>query len=642
MRRIFNTLIAICIVGLSTLHVQAQDSNIFESDVETVKKPWTNLDFYNNPDNFQFAIVGDRTGGNRPGVFTEAVEKLNTLYPEFVLCVGDLIQGYTRDTAQLRKEREEADKIISGFKMPFFYLPGNHDITNELMAKEWEERYGRRYYNFVYKNTLFIILDSNDDDEYNLTEEQTNFVLNSLKENEDVRWTFVLMHHPVWTYDTGGRFERIEEAMSNRKHTVIAGHTHHYKHEIRHNTNYYILSTTGGGNALRGNHFGEFDHVSWLTMTDNGPVMANLRLDGILSDNVANSETEKLAGSLLSNTRFNRVILSNEGDSFTDGTVYLQVNNSSEKVLNIDLRFYHHHQLRISMPEISLELNPGDKKIVEIELSSDKPIGYNDLEMLRMAWKMSYDIPEYPDFKLEGDYNIMIAPTVTAGLSPDIPQFLGSTEVKCNSGYENLKVHYTTDGSDPDINSPVWNGDINIDKSTTFSLKYFNDKGQSSAMEVKSYEKIGMLKSVRKRNAKDGLEYSYFEGEWQSIPDMSSLKPLKTGVTEDFLVRDISLREDDFALLMKGYIKVPADGMYVIRTRADDASKFYIHGKLLIDEDLPKKRGEFIGAVALKKGYHPVEIHFLERKGNQRFRVYKRMMDEEEWHFVELKGTFFH
>jgi len=57
--------------------------------------PWTHLNLYNNPDNFQFAIVADRTGGHRPGVFADAVEKLNLLKPEFVMSIGDLIEGYS-------------------------------------------------------------------------------------------------------------------------------------------------------------------------------------------------------------------------------------------------------------------------------------------------------------------------------------------------------------------------------------------------------------------------------------------------------------------------------------------------------------------------------------------------------------------
>ena len=46
--------------------------------------------------------------------------------------------------------------------MPFFYVPGNHDVTNPEMEKIWEEKFGRRYYHFVYNDVLFLILNSDD------------------------------------------------------------------------------------------------------------------------------------------------------------------------------------------------------------------------------------------------------------------------------------------------------------------------------------------------------------------------------------------------------------------------------------------------------------------------------------------------
>ena len=204
-----NKFILIASIVLASSNLFAQNQSYFKSEVETDLKPWTDLNFYNDPDNFQFVIVSDRNGGNRPGIFADAVSKINILYPEFVLSVGDLINGYTRDTAQIRYEWDEVNQIINELKMPFFYLPGNHDITNQVMAEEWEKRYGRRYYDFTYKNTLFIILDSNDDDDHSMTREQTDFALETIRQHPDVRWTFILMHHPIWTYDTHGRFEEL-------------------------------------------------------------------------------------------------------------------------------------------------------------------------------------------------------------------------------------------------------------------------------------------------------------------------------------------------------------------------------------------------------------------------------------------------
>ena len=55
-------------------------------------KPWTSENFKNSPDEFQFAIIGDRTGGaNAQETFKIAVGQLNLLQPEFVINVGDSI-----------------------------------------------------------------------------------------------------------------------------------------------------------------------------------------------------------------------------------------------------------------------------------------------------------------------------------------------------------------------------------------------------------------------------------------------------------------------------------------------------------------------------------------------------------------------
>ncbi len=76
----------------------------FKSDIDTTRKPWTNLNFNNDPNNFQFGIMRDSQGEIRPGVFEDGIKKLNMVFPEFVMCVGDLIPGYTTDTALIKKD----------------------------------------------------------------------------------------------------------------------------------------------------------------------------------------------------------------------------------------------------------------------------------------------------------------------------------------------------------------------------------------------------------------------------------------------------------------------------------------------------------------------------------------------------------
>ena len=48
---------------------------------------------------------------------------------------------------------------------------------------------------------------------------------------------------------------------------------------------YYSLATTGGVSSLAGPAEGEFDHLVWVTMMDEGPRVAILMQDGVWGDN---------------------------------------------------------------------------------------------------------------------------------------------------------------------------------------------------------------------------------------------------------------------------------------------------------------------------------------------------------------------
>lgn len=235
--------------------------------------------FANDPANFQFAIMADRTGGMRPGIFEEAAEKVNLLQPEFVMCVGDLIEGGTQDRGAIDRQWAEFNAIVDNLQMPFFYLPGNHDITNQVMHEEWLRRFKLPYYHFTYKNVLFLCMNSQDPPSQNISQEQSQYMAGALAANPDVRWTFVLMHAPMWR--TGKGWADVEKHLVGRPHTVFAGHHHTYAKEDRDGASYIVLATTGGASSLSGFDNGQFDHVVWVTMTDDGPVIANLLLDGI-------------------------------------------------------------------------------------------------------------------------------------------------------------------------------------------------------------------------------------------------------------------------------------------------------------------------------------------------------------------------
>ena len=76
----------------------------------------------------------------------------------------------------------------------------------------------------------------------------------------------------------------IESLLAGRSYTVFAGHLHRFSKTERSGMRYYVLSATGARSGNDTEDDCRFQHFVWVTMTDEGPVLANLLLDGILDD----------------------------------------------------------------------------------------------------------------------------------------------------------------------------------------------------------------------------------------------------------------------------------------------------------------------------------------------------------------------
>lgn len=300
------------------LLIGCKNQDAFVHDIASGPTPWSMQPKAKASDRFTFAIISDLNSGEREGVFEVAVEQIKLLKPEFILSIGDLIEGGTEDTLQLKKELDHFDTRAAAASIPFFHIGGNHDLTNPTMRAYWEKRYGRRYYHFIYNHVLFLMVDSEDYEEKRMqeiyiarkraielldsgkTEEanqsdyfkmqervsgeisdaQSAYFEKVIKENPDVRWTFVLMHKPVWKREGEKNLSRIEKALGEKNFTVINGHFHDYSYTQQNNHDYIMLGTTGGGQNAKSEN--SFDHITLVMVDESGPSLANLKLEGIL------------------------------------------------------------------------------------------------------------------------------------------------------------------------------------------------------------------------------------------------------------------------------------------------------------------------------------------------------------------------
>ena len=290
--------------------------DIFEHDHPSGATPWTRDAFDDEEGKFTFAVFSDLNGSERPRIFEVAVRQLSLLRPELILSVGDLIDGYSEDLAKLTSDWDAFDARAEQASAPVFRVGGNHDLTNQVMRDVWAQRYSSRYYHFVYKSVLFLVLDTEDytnermreiylareatlearaqgvegveDMEYyriperqtgEIGAEQSDYFRAALADHPGVRWTMLFMHKPVWLDGQDPDFVAIETALSDRPYTLFNGHRHTMSHAVRNGRDYIMLGTTGGGQSRSTM---AFDHITLVTVAEGGPSIAHLRLDGIL------------------------------------------------------------------------------------------------------------------------------------------------------------------------------------------------------------------------------------------------------------------------------------------------------------------------------------------------------------------------
>jgi hypothetical protein len=411
MHRLFLCFFALLVFSLAF----AQSDDCREDELQIAPPngavPYTSLELNNDRCQFQFAIVTDRTGGHRPGVFMEGVNKLNLLQPEFVMSVGDLIEGYTEDTTELNRQWNEFTGFVEALEMPFFYVPGNHDITNEVMEKVYLDRFGKTYYHFVYKEVLFLCL--NTEDQYRgsnkgtISDEQYQYIQQVLKENESVRWTMVFMHQPLWILEDTKRWQEVESLLAARKHSVFVGHHHHYVKYERNNGKYIMLATTGGSSYLRGPQLGEFDHVVWVTMTDNGPILANLALEGIHDENVFTEKAQDFFQAVMQRNPIRIEPLFTEEAFFKNGSILVKAFNNENIPMQIEWDKSFSWDLKASFDKATMSIPPNSVDTLRIALETRKEKqSLPGLKALPLQATVRFESDEFPDLSIPFEYQL--------------------------------------------------------------------------------------------------------------------------------------------------------------------------------------------------------------------------------------------
>ncbi len=196
---------------------------------------------------YTFVFFGDNRpekGAEQPEVFVEMISKINEENPLFVIGGGDFV---------CEGEPENFQAFLtatSALNSHLFYVCGNHDNS-----KYYEKYLGERVYAFIYKNSLFVILDNSNG---LLNEKQLHFLEVQLKKGFEN--TFVFLHMPPFDPEGSHRMLNPEEFMEiiwkYDVDYVFCSHIHSF-YEVKKGNTIFVISGGAGAPLTRGgyNHY---------------------------------------------------------------------------------------------------------------------------------------------------------------------------------------------------------------------------------------------------------------------------------------------------------------------------------------------------------------------------------------------------
>lgn len=192
--------------------------------------------------------------------------------------------------------------------------------------------------------------------------------------------------------------------------------------------------------------------------------------------------------------------------------------------------------------------------------------------------------------------------------------FLDQTTVTLETDIPGCEIHYTLDGTAPNLQSLRYTGPITVHQSCILSAiaaRAGELSPQHATIALTGYSHDSLRRPiVPKTVPSSGLRVSKYNGGWQTLDQLKERESVETGRCRGF---DLSqrLRDEHTALVFEGLLRVPADGIYEFILASDDGSRLYIGDTIVVDHDGLHGMVEKSARVGLKAGWHPLRVEWF-------------------------------
>lgn len=179
------------------------------------------------------------------------------------------------------------------------------------------------------------------------------------------------------------------------------------------------------------------------------------------------------------------------------------------------------------------------------------------------------------------------------------------------------RTYYTLNGSVPTETSPIVPSALTLTGPATVTYKRITNRSSYDKTFIGVFTADKMSPAVlkpEKNYVPGGFNYAIYEGDWDTLPDVKTLKPANTGITNKAFDTNNLPQKEKYALVIDGFMEAKEDGYYIFFMNATKGSKLYLGNKLLINFNYDDNRQTTSYIVPLTKGFYHLRIEYLNKK----------------------------
>ncbi len=210
----------------------------------------------------------------------------------------------------------------------------------------------------------------------------------------------------------------------------------------------------------------------------------------------------------------------------------------------------------------------------------------------------------------------VIDPPDSTLFSPD------SVLVNIRQYSKNAEIRFTLDGSEPNENSELFTQAFILQNSAVVKARTFREglkPGFTKANQIVFIDSLA-----------NGINYTYFIGDWNRLPDFGKLKPVKSGTVYNFDLNEFENLDDKFGIVFTCDLEIANEDIYTFFLSSNDGSKLFIDNKLVVNADGPHGFAGETGTIKLNEGKHKIRLEYFQAGGGKGLELQYESFDIEK------------